>query len=309
MSAGISRAGLPRARASAAGSSLIEAMVCVGIMGIVTSGMYAFFLASNQSYGDQAVVSRMVWNANNAMRQITQDLRQAGVSPALAPCVSLLPRVVIGSNLGGGSLTVGLVLDDPARRTELTGDQPKGGNPAAPGNPFAVLSTAGYEPQGDKKAVAYLTDGTQCTRLTVVGVSGGLQHESAKDANTTDAATPYTYVAAKSLVYRQAVERRVAYAVDSSDSRTPWLTRDTNDGNGPQRLVPDIQSLTVSYLMADGSTPDVSTIATAAGALNIRSVTVSLVARADASTRNLTGQAPSRTQALSATVKLRNLGL
>ncbi|HTU03535.1 MAG TPA: hypothetical protein VMG58_17015, partial [Candidatus Sulfotelmatobacter sp.] len=86
-------------RAGAAGASLAELVICLGIMGIITTGMYSFFIATNQSYSDQAVVSRMLWTANNAMRYITQDIRRAGTSLSLAPsCVLLMSPMVAASN-------------------------------------------------------------------------------------------------------------------------------------------------------------------------------------------------------------------
>lgn len=164
MSPGMRLASLPRSRTGAAGSSLIELLICLGIMGIITTGMYAFFVATNQAYGEQAVVSRMVWTTNDALRRIAQDIRQAGTPFAFGPAgASLLPAMVSASNAGGGSITIRVVLDDPARRTELTSDQLQT-NPT-----FQVLSTTGY----NVNDVAFLTDGVQCTRFVVTGVTGG----------------------------------------------------------------------------------------------------------------------------------------
>jgi len=280
-------------RTGAPGSTLMEMMICLGIMGIITTGMYSFFLATNQSYGDEAVISRMLWTANNAMRSITQDIRRAGTSLRLAPsCALVVSALVAASNASAGSITIRLVLDDPDRQIELASDQAKSNNP------FGVVSTTGYQ-VGD---VAFLTDGTQCTRFTVTGLGGGLQHDTAQDTNTTGGA--YTYSAGTSMVYRQAVSQQITYAIDTSDPKTSWLTRNT--GAGASRFVPDVQSMNISYTMADGSTvADPTTVNTAAAAATIRSVTVTITARADTRSRVGSGF---RTRTLASSVKLRNLG-
>ena len=298
MSPGMRLASLPRSRTGPAGSSLIELLVCVGIMGIITTGIYAFFVATNQAYGDQAVVSRMVWTTNDALRRIAQDIRQAGTPFAFGPaCASLLPAVVSASNAGGGSITIRVVLDDPARRTELASDQLQT-NPT-----LQVLSTTGY----NINDVAFLTDGVQCTRFVVTGVTGGpgLQHVAANDTSTGGGAG-YTYPAATSMVYRLILNQQTAYSIDASDPRTPWMTRNT--GAGPRVFVPDIESLNFSYVMADGSSvTDPATITTVADAANIRRVNISVTTRADTRSRQLEGDGLRR-QTLTSSVKLRNLG-
>jgi prepilin-type N-terminal cleavage/methylation domain-containing protein len=292
------------ARTGAVGSSLIEMLICLSIMGIITTGMYSFFLATNQSYGDQAVISRSLWTANDAMKNITQDIRRAGISLGLAPsCALLLSAAVSASNAAGGSLTTRVVLDDPARRIELASNQSKANGT------FSVVSTTGYQ-AGD---VAFLTDGTQCTRFTVTGLTGGLQHDTARDSNTIAAGTPYTYSATTSTVYRQGLSQQITYAIDASDPKTSWLTR--NAGAGARRLVPDVQAISISYLMADGTSvpspttglPDISTINTPAAAANVRSVTITVTVRADTPSRE--GKILYRTRAITSSVKLRNLGL
>jgi type II secretory pathway pseudopilin PulG len=279
--------------------TLIEAVVAMAIMGIVTTAMYAFFTATNASYADQAVISRTLWTANDAMRHIASDIRRAGISSALAPaCAPLFPALVTASNAGGGGIAVRLVLDDPARRTELASDQ------SQTDATLRVLTTTGYQ-TGD---TAFLSDGTQCTRFAVTGLAAGtppgLRHLAANDTNSGGGAG-YTYRAATSLVYRQLRDERIAYAIDTSSPDTPWLTRDT--GDGARRFVPDIQSIAFSYILADGSTvSDPSTLTTAAAAAGIRRVNIAVTARADA--RSRAGSLDVRTQTLTSSVKLRNLG-
>lgn len=269
-------------------------------MGIITVGMYAFFTVTNQAYGEQAVVSRMVWTSNDAFRRLAQDIRQAGTPFAFGPaCASLLPAVVSASNAGGGSITIRVVLDDPARRTELESDQLQT-NPT-----LQVLSATGY----NVNDVAFLTDGVQCTRFVVTGVivgaNPGLQHVPANDINTGGGAGA-TYPAATSMVYRLALNQEIAYGIDTSRPLTPWLTRNT--GAGPRVLVPDIEGLNFSYTMADGSSvSNPATITTVAGAANIRRVNISVTTRADTRSRVLGGDG-FRRQTLSSSVKLRNLG-
>lgn len=271
----------------------------MAIMGIVTTAMYAFFMATNASYADQAAISRTLWTANDAMQHIANDIRRAGISSALAPaCAALLPAVVSASNAGGGSISIRLVLDDAARRTELASDQ------SQTDTTLRVLTTTGYQ-AGD---VAFVSDGSQCTRFVVTalvaGTPPGLRHVPANDTNSGGGAG-YMYRAADSMVYRQLRDERVAYAIDTSSPDTAWLTRDV--GSGPRRLVPDIESVTLSYILADGSSVnDPSTITTVAAAAGIRRVNIAVTARAD--TRSQAGSIAFRTQTLTSSVKLRNLG-
>jgi hypothetical protein len=300
MSPGMRLTPLPTSRTGAAGSSLIELLVCVGIMGIITAGMYAFFTVTNQAYGEQAVVSRLLWTTNDALRRIAQDIRQAGTPFAFGPaCASLFPAVVSASNAGGGSITIRVVLDEPARRTELGSDQLQT-NPT-----FQVLSTTGY----NVNDVAFLTDGVQCTRFVVTGVTTGanpgLQHIPANDTNTAGGAGA-TYPAATSMVYRLNLDQQIAYGIDTSQALTPWLTRNT--GAGPRALVPDVEGLNFSYIMADGSSiSDPATITTVAGAANIRRVNISVTTRADTRSQKLGGDG-FRRETITSSVKLRNLG-
>ncbi|MFB3816679.1 MAG: PilW family protein [Candidatus Methylomirabilales bacterium] len=291
--------GRPARRAGEpAGVTLIEAVIAMALMGIVTTAMYAFFLATNASYADQAVVSRTLWTANDAMRRIADDIRRAGITAGLAPaCSALLPMVVSATNASGGSITIRLVLDDPARRTELDSDQSQ----TAP--TLRVVTTAGWQ----REDIGFLTDGAQCTRFTVTAPPGGtppgLTHVPANDTNSSGGAG-YTYRAG-SLVYRQLLDERVTYAIDTTDPDTWWLTRDT--GTGPRRLIPDVQSIGFSYILASGATvTDPSTITTVAAAGTIRRVNIAVTVQAD--TRSRAGSLAFRTQTLTSSVKLRNLG-
>jgi Tfp pilus assembly protein PilW len=252
-------------------------MISLAITGIVTAGIHSFFLATNQTYSDQAVVGRLLWTANNAMTTITQDIRRTGTWFATGhPCVNLFPALVSASNGPPGRVTIRVVLDDPAVRTELGTDQPQ------TNTTFAVLSSAGFQVND----TAFITDGVQCTRFIVTGVvGGGLQHVPGNDANSTGGAG-YTYPAGTSMVYRVSVNQLITYTLDTSDPKTSWLTRDA--GSGSIRLVPDIESLSISNVTAG-------------------SVTVSLTAKADTRSPSV-GADGFRRQALASTVKLRNVG-
>lgn len=84
------------------------------------------------------------------------------------------------------------------------------------------------------------------------------------------------------------------------------MTRNT--GAGPRVLVPDIESLSFSYVRADGSSvTNPATITTVADAANIRRVNISVMARADTRSRQVGGDG-FRRQTLMSSVKLRNLG-
>lgn len=280
MNPGIRGKPFPRYGTGAAGVSLTEVIVSLAITGILTTGIYSFFLGTSRTFSDQAVVGRLLWTANNAMTMITQDIRRTGTWFATGhPCINLLPTLVSASNGPSGRITIRVVLDDPAVRTELATDQPQ------TNTSFGVLSSAGFQVND----TAFITDGVQCTRFTVTGIAGGvnpaLQHVPGSDANSTGGAG-YTYPAATSMVYRENINRLITYALDTSDPKTPWLTRDT--GAGPIRLVPDIESLSISNVTAG-------------------SVTVSLTAKADTRSPSVGGDG-FRRQVLASTVKLRNLG-
>ncbi len=274
----------------------------MAITAVMSTGMYSFFLATSKTYSDQAVKARMLQTATNAMNLITRDLRRAGTFLANA-CPTLPPTLVSATNGPPGRITVRVLLDDPAVRTEIAA-VPKSGQLQS--NPtLGVRSSAGFL-VGD---TAFITDGVQCTRFIVTGVAGGaspgLQHIPANDLNSAGGAG-YTYPVATSLVYRVGVNQEITYTIDTSDPRTSWLTRDS--GAGPIRLVPDVESLAFSYMMSDGSTvKDPSTITTAALAANIRTVNVSLRVKADTPDRLLGGDG-FRRHTLASVVKFRNLG-
>lgn len=287
-------------RPGARGASLVELVIVMAITGIITTGLYAFFVSTSNTYSDQAVVARMLQTAGIAMTRISQDIRKAGTFWSL-PCA--VETLVTGTNGPPGNIEIRLMLDDPAARTEVTPPPPAGQSQSS--SVFRVLSTTGFQ-DGD---TAFITDGVQCSRFTVTQIIGGanpgLQHHPTDDLNSPGGFN-YLYPATTSRVYRLGVSQRVTYSIDTSDPATPWLTRDT--GAGPRRLLPDIESLRLSYVMADGSiVSDPSTITTAAQAANIRLVTVSVTAKADRRSPGIGGDG-FRRQTLASRVQVRNLG-
>lgn len=291
---------LPAGRSACAGAGVLEVLIALAITGIVSAGLYAFFMATSQAYSDQAVVARMLQNATTAMTRITQDIRMAGTFWS-TPCA--LEPLVSATNAPPGRIEIWLVLDEPAVRTEVAPPPPAGQSQSSA--VLRVVSTTGFQEQD----TAFITDGIQCTRFAVTQVIGGanpgLQHDPAVDLNS-PGGFGYLYPAARSLVYRVATNRRIVYSIDTSNPAAPWLTRDA--GNGPVRLVPDIESLRFSYVMNDGAiVSDPSTITTAAQAANIRLVNLSATSKADRRSR-LVGGDGFRRQTLSSRVQLRNLG-
>ena len=301
----------PGTRAGPRGSSLVELLVVIAIIGLVTTGMYSFFLTTSQTYSDQAVNARMLQTATTAMSRITQDIRQAGMFWAPI-CIGILPATTISptttmmmqaTNGPPGSITIRVILDDPTVRTEIA-TAPVTGQPHT-NTPIGVLSSTGFL-VGD---TAFITDGLQCTRFTVTGVVGGanpgLQHVPANDVNTFGGT--YTYPVATSMVYRLIVTRQIRYSIDTTDPKTSWLTKDT--GGGAKRLMPDVESLSFSYGVWNGVTVqmgvDPATITMPAQAANIRTVNVSLKVKADTKDPLIKDF---RRQTLASTVQLRNLG-
>lgn len=291
---------LPGGPSAQAGSSLVELLISMAITGIVTTGLYTFFTTTSRTYSDQAVTARMLQNAATAMARIAQDIRRAGTFWS-EPCA--LEPLVSATNATRGRIEIRQLLDDPAVRTEITPPPPVGQSQSSA--VLQVVSTTGFQPQDS----AFITDGIQCTRFTVTRVLGGaipvLEHNPTRDLNS-PGGFGYLYPAATSLVYRVATDRRIAYAIDASDPKAPWLTRDA--GTGPVRLLPDIESLQFSYVMNDGSNvTDPSTITTAAQAANIRLVSVSVTSKADHRSPTSGGDGYRR-QTLASHVDLRNLG-
>jgi prepilin-type N-terminal cleavage/methylation domain-containing protein len=287
-------------RAAQAGVTLAELLVTLAVTALVAAGLYAFFMTTSQTYTDQAVVARMLQNATTAMSRISQDIRLAGTIWA-PPCA--LEPLVSATNAAPGRIEIRQVLDDPGVRIEVAPPPPAG---QAQGNAvFQVVSTAGFQAQD----TAFITDGVQCTRFTVTQVLGGappgLQHNPLADLNS-PGGLGYLYPAETSLVYRVVTNRRITYTIDTSDPATPWLTRDT--GTGPRRLVPDVESLSFSYVMSTGAfINDPATVTTAVQAATIRAVRVSVTSRADRPSR-LAGGDGFRRQILGSEVQLRNLG-
>jgi len=217
------------------------------------------------------------------------------------PCA--LEALVSATNAPPGRIEIRLVLDDPAVRAEVPPPPPAGQSQSTA--VLRVVSTAGFQDQD----IAFITDGTQCSRFTVTQVIGGanpgLQHNPAADLNS-PGGFGYLYPARSSMVYRVATNRRIIYTIDASTPAESWLTRDT--GAGPVRLVPDIESLSFSYEMNNPPpVADPSTITTAAQAANIRIVIVSVTSRAERASR-LVGGDGLRRQTLGSRIQLRNLG-
>ncbi len=282
-----------------AGASLLELLVVMAIAGLILTGLYAFSLTASQTYTDQAVVARMLQNAGTAMTRISQDIRRAGTFWSL-PCA--VETLVSATNGPPGRIEIRVMLDEPSARTEVAPPPPAGQSQST--SVLRVLSTAGFQ-VGD---TAYITDGVQCSRFTVTQVIGGanpgLQHHPTDDLNS-PGGFGYLYPAGTSVVFRLGVTRRIVYTIDSSSATTPWLTRD--GGSGAIRLVPDIEGLSFSYVMNDGTTvSDPSTITTVARAADIRLVTVSVTARTDRRNATLGGDG-FRRQTLASRVQLRNL--
>ena len=291
---------LPDHRPDAGGASLVELLIVMAITGIVSTGLYGFFLATSETYSDQAVIARMLQNTSTAMTRIAQDIRTTGTFWS-TPCA--LDATVSATNGPPGRIAIRLTLDDPTVRIEVAPPPPAGQSQSSA--VLRVVSTAGFQ-VGD---TAYITDGVQCSRFSVTQIIGGanpgLQHNPAADLNS-PGGLGYLYPATTSFLYRLAVSQQATYTIDTSNPAVPWLTRDT--GSGPRRLVPDIESLSFSYVMNDGSVvSDPSTITTAAQAANVRIVTVSVTAKADQRNPAVGGDGYRR-QTLASRVQLRNLG-
>ena len=290
----------PAGRSASTGATVLEMLIALGVTGIVSAGLYAFFSTTSQTYTDQAVVARMLQNASTAMGMITKDIRAAGTFWS-TPCA--LEALVSATNTPPGRIEIRLVLDDPAVRTEVAPPPPAGQSQTSA--VLRVVSTAGFQ-DGD---TAFISDGVQCSRFTVTQVIGGanpgLQHDPAADLNS-PGGFGYLYPARGSLVYRVATNQRIIYTIDASTPAESWLTRDS--GTGPVRLVPDIESLRFSYEMNTGpAVSDPSTITTAAQAAGVRVVTVSVISRAERANRLLGGDGLRR-QTLASRIQLRNLG-
>jgi type II secretory pathway pseudopilin PulG len=284
----------------AAGATLIEILIVMAITGLVAGGLFSFFLATSRTYSDQAINARMLQNASTAMTWIAQDIRRAGTFWSL-PCA--LEALISATNGPPGRITVRLMLDDPAVRTEVAPPPPAGQFMTT--TVLRVVSTAGFQ-NGD---TAFITDGVQCTRFTVTQIIGGatpgLEHNPAGDLHSPGGAG-YLYPAATSLVYKLGTNQQVTYTIDSSNPSGPWLTR--NVGSGALKLSPDIESVRFAYVMADGTTvADPATVTTAAQAANIRMVIVSVTVRADRRSLGVGGDG-FRRQTLTSRVQLRNLG-
>lgn len=283
-----------------AGTSLIELLIVMAVVGVVTSGMYSLFLTTSQTYRDQAVNARMLQNATTAMKQISQDLRGGGTfyAPACAGVTGW--PTAIRSDSTTAILNIVTQLDDLLARTEIASSQAQGGSGASavPIGVRTVTNDSGTQiwQAGD---IGYLTDGVQCTRFTVTGVTGApaLSHIPANDSNSAGGLN-YTYPVATSMIYRALPSRTITYDLDTSDPNITWLRRNN------RRSAPDIQSLSFGYL--DGSGATVASPATNAAA--IRAVTVNLLVRGDkldpSVHPNVTGG--HRTQRLTSTVQLRN---
>lgn len=286
----------------------MELLFALTISSIVAVGLFAFFGTTSQTYTDQAAAARMQQNATTAMTMITRDIRMAGTSSSTACAQVALFPMVTANNASGGMITIRIRMDDPASRTEVAPPGQSQSNPT-----LRVVSTAGFVVGN----WALITDGVQCTLLTVTGVdvaNPGLQHNPLSDTNSPGGAN-YLYPAASSLVYRVPTNRFITYRVDTSDPRAPWLTREITDctslisctGTGRVRVAPDIESLRFSYVMNDGTVVnDPSTIATVAQAANIRLVDAIVTSRAERPSR-LAGGDGFRRHALASSIQLRNL--
>ena len=301
--------GLRGIQGSAAGASLVELLVVLAITGVVTTGIYSFFLTTTQTYTNQTINARMLLTASNAMSLVTRDLRQAGTiwaTPcALTPLVAgaPVPPLVNADNTAPGRITIRVLLDDPSARTEIAASPASG---QAQGNStFAVVSTTGFQ----KDDIAFITDGVQCTRFKVaetpIPSPPGLPA-----SNHSSTGAGYTYPVGTSLVSRRVVDQTITYTITTfpDDPNTPWLTRDT--GSGSRRMVPNVESLSFSFMMNDTTTCgslicDPATAVTAAQAANIRAVTVNLGVKADTRDSLLRDF---RRRTLAAMIKLRNLG-
>jgi len=295
MSAKAQVATRPGHRSGVRGSTMVELLIVLAIMGVITTGLYSYFLTNSQTYNDQAVNARMLKNATTAMKEITQDIRGGGTFYAPA-CAGIMPTA-IASTSTANSLTIATLLDDTPARTEVAAS-PTTGQPQTNTTIRVLVLSADWTVND----IAYITDGVQCTKFTVTavvtGANPGLTHVPANDTNSAGGAG-YTYPATGAMIYRAMTNQTIAYALDTSNPKTTWLTRTV--GGVARRYAPDIQTLTFSYL--DGSGNPVANPAVSAA--NIRSVIVSLTVVAD--TKDLLTH-NYRTQSLAATVELRNFG-
>lgn len=297
MSAEAQVATRPGRRSGARGSSLVELLIVIAIVGVITTGLYSYFLATSRTYNDQAVNGRMLQNATSAMKRITQDIRAGGTFFASA-CAGIMPATVTATANGASSVQIATLLDDPDARTEVA-TAPGTGQPQS-NTTIGVLVLNNIWKVND---IAYITDGVQCTKFTVTavvtGANPGLTHVPASDTNTAGGGG-YTYPVATSMIYRVETNQTISYALDTSDPKTTWLTRTV--GGVTRRFAPDIKSLSFSFLDGSGNAVNPAT-----SAANIRAVTVDLRVKADTYDPSVPPDGY-RTQRLTSTVQLRNFG-
>ncbi|MFI5341497.1 MAG: type II secretion system protein J [Candidatus Methylomirabilales bacterium] len=295
MSAEAQVATRPGHRSGARGSSMVEMLIVIAIMGVITTGLYSYFLATSRTYNDQAVNGRMLQNATSAMKRIIQDIRYGGTFLAPA-CAGIMPATVTATANPAGSVGIVTLLDDPDARTEIA-TTPSTGQPRS-NTTIGVLVLSNSWQVND---IAYITDGVQCTKFTVTavvtGANPGLTHVPANDTSTAGGGA-YTYPVAGSMIYRVETNQTITYALDAQDPT--WLTRTI--GGVTRRFAPNIKSLSFSFLDGSGNAVNPAT-----SAANVRAVTVDLWVKADTKDPNVPPDGY-RTQRLTSTVQLRNFG-
>lgn len=264
------------------GTSIVEMLIVMVIVGVLTTAMARFFVQQNRLSNVEEQVGFMQKNLRSALQIIVRDVMNAGSGVPLGMGVSPL---VPGNGASGSADSLVINANFDYRSTTLFEDE-------GMDQTIHIMDATGFYRNGQ----LYIEDFNGGEFRTIAGITLG----TAKgDQIVLTQALSRNYYKIDTIVSPIA---RVSYQLNVTDRLHPKLMR-TVKGSGTKILAENIEDLQFQYVLTDGSTSDQP-----ADPTKVRMVKIKMVARADKSDCDFSGDGYRR-RTLQSEVMPRNLNL
>jgi type II secretory pathway pseudopilin PulG len=237
------------------GTTIVEMLIVLLIMGILTTAMARFFVAHNRISDIEEQVGFMQKNVRSAMEIIIRDVMNAGSGVPLGMGIDPL---IPGNGAGGSPDSLVIMANFDYQYTTLFEDE-------GPDQTFHVMNAGRFYVGG----LLYIEDFNGGEFHTITGITLNTPKE---DQITISQPLSRTYYQIDTIVSPIA---RVSYGLSWSDPDHPSLVR-TVKGAGGKALAENIEDLQFFFILADGSEVSQPTDIS-----QVRMVKIQMTARSD----------------------------
>jgi len=269
------------------GMTLIELLIAMVIVAVLVAGIYRTFVSQQHTYTVQEQVVDVQQNVRMAITQMVRDIRMAGFGRIDSKTFGPSGMHGVYNNIITPSTAGVTVVEGYQQMTALAADAAFGTNT------IQVVDASGFTTGEPKEYICI--NGTESHRILTIN---GNQITFVNDGYDTGLLVD-THYAGEPVFLVEALTYSLGLFNGKMD-----LLRDENLGDGPQPIGENIESLSFTYTLNDGSVYAGSVPGPLLG--NIRMIQVSIVAKTDRTDPQLSGDGYRR-RTLTSNIQLRNL--